>query len=180
MIRFVIFLCKCWLIVLFCLPPCLIWLFCLPPCLIGLFCWPPCAAPVPVGDVPAVCKPETVLPQQLALLPDNVSISTEEQGQQDVQGCPWVTVQACLVSWACVSGELSVRVCQIMFMCLVSWVWVEFVCLLNWVCMSGELSVYVCQIACMCLMGWMYTSDELSVRFWWCKFACVMSMCLVK
>lgn len=80
------------------------------------------AAPVPIGDVPAVCEPEAVLPQQLALLLDHVSVTTEEQGQQDVQGCPRVTLQACLVSLLCV--------------------------LMSQVCMSGEFDGFFSFFSC--------------------------------
>ncbi len=45
----------------------------------------------------AVRQSQTVLPQQLAVLPHHVSLSAQKQGQQDVQGRARITLQAALV-----------------------------------------------------------------------------------
>lgn len=57
----------------------------------------PVAAPVSPGDVSAVRQSQAVLPQQLALLPDHVSVPAQEPGHKDVPHRPGVPLQAAVV-----------------------------------------------------------------------------------
>lgn len=56
------------------------------------------AASLPTGDMPSVCQPQTVLPYQLALFSDHLSVPPEIQGPQNLQNGPRLPPQAAMVS----------------------------------------------------------------------------------
>lgn len=57
------------------------------------------AASLPAGDVPSVCQPQTVLPDQLALFSDYLSVPPEVQGPQNLQNGARLTPQTVMVSF---------------------------------------------------------------------------------